>query len=304
MLIPIYLKTNIEIDSNTTLNEDKLHPIHNSSGHDDYIIMEQKRRHRILEEACKHLNVPGQSHADITHFLVNDEHKILFKYIAKVSCTTWKTVWDQLRRNNPKGKAALNQYSNQERAARLASYRKVIFVREPITRLLSAYLSKFRGGMVNDAATQRIYENTYGKDIIKRYRGKENQTLKGGKWMNITFNEFVRYIMESENGVKMTLYNDHWLPQYITSTPCYIKYDFIGHFENIAEEGPYILRSLGIDHIVKFPEYQKSKAAETFEQFYKQLPADLVQKLKQYFHTDFSLFGYSPDVIDQLVRPQ
>ena len=286
------------------MNElDALHPIHNSSGLDDRIIMEQTRRHRILEEACKRLDVPGQSHADVNYFIVNDEHKILFKYIAKVSCTLWKAVWDQLRRNNPKGEPALNQYSNQERAARLASYRKVVFVREPITRLLSAYLSKFRGGMVNDAAIQRIYENTYGKDIIKRYRGKENQTLKGGKWMNITFNEFVRYITESENGVKIILYNDQWLPQYITSTPCHIKYDFIGHFENIAEEGPYILRSLGTDHIVKFPEYQKSKAAEAFVQFYKQLPLDLVQKLKHYYRMDFRLFGYSPDVIDQLVRP-
>ena len=284
-------------------NDTKTPPKHVSakSGLDDIIIKEQEQRHRTLDETCERLNISDPIHTDYSHLVVNDAHKIIFNFIPKVSCTTWQMVWRQLRKHNATGNSNLAAYSAKERATRLASYRKVLFVREPMSRLLSAYISKFCGGVLQkNGHTQHIWENTYGRTIVKRYRGIK---AEGQIWLNITISEFIKYITDLGSGIRMTQLNDHWLPQYIVSRPCHIKYDFIGHFENLAVEGPYLLRSLRVDHLVKFPEYHSSNALQNLVHFYKLVPLDLIQKLNEYYRMDYKLFGYSPDdAISRLVQ--
>ncbi|XP_071786165.1 carbohydrate sulfotransferase 14-like [Asterias amurensis] len=249
--------------------------------------MEQERRKRALAEVCSHFSIISGPISDYRHLLVNDKHKILFNFIPKVSCTTWKTIWRTLNNNTGKLKNVLKYYRRDD--ARLKSYRKVLFVREPMSRLLSAYMDKLHSW----SFIQRIWEKTYGREIADRYRGDKKQKL--GKWWNITFTEFIKYITDRGSGIKMNQLNDHWLPQYKLSRPCHVKYDFIGHFENLAVEGPFVLRWLGIDHLVQFPEYKSSKAKQRFVEYYKSISPDLMRKLMDYYHVDYRLFGYSPD---------
>lgn len=49
----------------------------------------------------------------------------------------------------------------------------------------------------------------------------------------------------------------HWITHDELCHPCNIRYDFIGHFNDMAEEAPYIIRRKGIDDVVKmFPPFR------------------------------------------------
>ncbi|XP_071808205.1 carbohydrate sulfotransferase 14-like [Asterias amurensis] len=249
---------------------------------------EQDRRKRTLAEECRRIN-PSEPTGNYRYLHVNDKHKLLFHFIPKVSSTTWKTILSTLNNETGNVKPVLFNYKQDD--ARLKSYRKVLFIREPMSRLLSAYLSKLR----NRSRLQRIWERSYGSDISRRYRGVKNQTLKEGQWFDITFVEFSKYITDLGSGFISNDITDHWLPQYKLSRPCHVKYDFIGHFENLAVEGPFVLRWLGVDNIVHFPEYHSSNAKQQFLKYYKSISPDLMRKLIDYYHVDYRLFGYSPD---------
>ncbi|XP_038044919.1 carbohydrate sulfotransferase 14-like isoform X2 [Patiria miniata] len=259
---------------------------------EDAIRNEQERRQEILQAACQSLNISRP--VEYSHMLVSDPHKILFNFIPKVSCKSWKELWSQLRKLNGTGNVSLGKYSPVERQYRLANYRKVLFVREPLSRILSAYMSKFRGGALYDhAPLQRYWENAFGVDIVQRYRGVTVSKLDKHRWLNITFPELILYVTDLGSGIRMTAFNDHWFPQHIVSHPCQIKYDFIGHFENLSVEGPYVLRWLGIDHLVQLPEYHNSNAAKSLVEYYKKIPLELFRKLGDYYLEDYRLFGYS-----------
>ncbi|XP_071809423.1 carbohydrate sulfotransferase 14-like [Asterias amurensis] len=255
---------------------------------------EQERRKSTLATVCQHLNAPEPT-SDYRHLLVNNKHKILFNFIPKVSCSTWKTIWRTLNSKNGKLEMVLPHYRKDD--ARLRNYRKVLFVREPMSRLLSAYLNKFH----SRSRIQRIWESHYGRAIVKRYRGAKNQKPVGG-WLDITFIEFIKYITDLGSGIRINGLNDHWLPQYKLSRPCHVKYDFIGHFENLAVEGPFVLRWLGVDNIVHFPEYHSSNAMGHFGEYNESIPPVLMRKLMNYYSEDYKLFGYSPDDVMSLVQ--
>ena len=89
-------------------------------------------------------------------------------------------------------------YTPEEIQYRLNNYRKALFVRRPVTRLLSAYLSKFR----NMAKLQKTWEKMYGQRIVRTYR-QDYAQIYLEKWvqnqkstapdtfLNITFPEFI-----------------------------------------------------------------------------------------------------------------
>ncbi|XP_022109188.1 carbohydrate sulfotransferase 14-like [Acanthaster planci] len=265
---------------------------------------EQERRLSLLRDGCKHFNKSHRNPVDYSHMLVNDAHGILFNFIPKVSCSTWKRIFRKLYVHNKTGHFKLGAYSAEEKSTRIANYRKVLFVRDPMSRILSTYMSKFCAlATGNDSRLQRSWENWYGRDIVKRYRGIKVKTLKGGEHLNITMTEFMNYIVDVGSGIKMTPINDHWLPQNVVSHPCQIGYDFIGHFEDLSVEGPYVLKWLKVDHLVQFPKYHVSKAVENLVKYYKEVPLGVVHKVTGYYEKDYKLFGYSADnIASQLTK--
>ena len=71
-----------------------------------------------------------------------------------------------------------------------------------------------------------------------------------------------------------------------------MDYDFIGHFENLDEEAPTLLKIIGVDGYVTFPDYRPSKTSSNMLEYYSQLTIDEIFQLKKLFDLDFKLFGY------------
>ena len=282
----------------------------------DKMTKEQDKRQQTLRAACERYNIsrewlPYKVEEYTLHFLVDDKYKILFNYIPKVSCTTWKTVLASLRASHDQQSfARLRDYPYKEILYKLENYRKVLFVREPITRVLSAFLSKFHPP--DNPRLQAIWEAVYGKEMVLLYRKgwkakpvtfhlklkdvMDKTNFAGYAYLNITFDEFIQYITELEHRrgrIVMDETNDHWLPMHRVSNACLIKYDFIGHYENLAVEAPYVLRWLGVDHVIQFPDVHTSRASQSLIDEYHKIPLDLLRRLWKYYQVDYDMFGYS-----------
>ena len=99
---------------------------------------------------------------------------------------------------------------------RLETYTKILFVREPMERMVSAYRDKFEN-------PNKYYHNLFGKPIISKYRANPSaEALKTGD--GVTFKEFVQYLLDVHRPVGMDI---HWDQANNLCHPCLLDYDFI-----------------------------------------------------------------------------
>ena len=161
---------------------------------------------------------------------------------------------------------------------------KFTFVREPFERLLSAYKDKF----VSRRTFDRPLLKYYGPKILLRFR--PNVTKKSLESLDdITFPEFVEYIIK--DGVNEG-FDRHWNHYIDQCNPCLIKYDFIGRYEYLAEDGNYMLRKAGEDRI-HFPKEKPFDTREELLSYYSQIPLDWILNLGRIYRSNFEMFGYS-----------
>ncbi|KAL9969169.1 hypothetical protein ACROYT_G021354 [Oculina patagonica] len=244
-------------------------------------------RRQLLREQCltKPPNPSFIEEADFSRFIVIEKLKLVFCFIPKVSCTTWKRALYSAENKgekvsfNPHSNSLfswLKDYSVVERKQILKSYYKAMFVREPFARLASAYRDK-----VNKVWFKRF--------VI---RNKSTQELK--KEAAVPFSTFIKSLLSTnETTLRKLGYieDQHWR-SYEQICPCEVNYDFIGHFENLAEEAPQLLKITGADEYVTFPEYHSSKSAPYMLDYYSQLTKDEIIHLGEFYELDFKLFGY------------
>ena len=249
------------------------------------------RRKQLLQDQCfrKPQNPLYIEEADFSRFIVIEKLRFVFCFIPKVSCVTWKRV---LYAAENMGKATgfnphkrilfkwLSDYTPSKRKEILDSYYKAMFVRHPFERLASAYRDKKK------------------KKWFQRLIYPENEEL----WGKIKFSAFIRRELLTRN--KTTLQtNQHWR-SYEQICPCEVKFDFIGHFENLFEEAGRLLNIIGVYDYVKFPEYRPSKTQPYMQEYYSELTTSEISQLYEIFELDFKLYGYDrlPGPLEKLIK--
>jgi len=244
-------------------------------------------RRQLLREQCltKPPNPSFIEEADFSRFIVIEKLKFVFCFIPKVSCTTWKRVLYSAE--NKGGQVVFNPHNNRlfswlkdysvtERKKILKGYYKAMFVREPFERLASAYRDK----------VNRLW--------FKRFVIPDKTTEELRKEAAVPFSTFIKSVLSS-NATTLPkrgyIEDQHWR-SYEQICPCEVDYDFIGHFENLAEEAPQLLKIIGVDDYVTFPEYRLSKTKSHVLEYYSELTKDEIFQLGRLFELDFKLFGY------------
>lgn len=235
----------------------------------------------------------------LNHILVDEKLKILFCFIPKIACTQWKSFMVRLRLteedwkpfikilnssetiakiHEAKNFKFLHSYPTEEAKRVLKSYFKIVFVREPFERLLSAYLSKF----VVERLSNSYFHASYGRAIIKRYRPGGNPEDR-----NVTFDEFIHYVGDGN-------WEPHWERYDNLCRPCGIQYDFIGRFENLEEEAHQLLEISGISRKknVSFPLVKPSSTSSKVPFYYSQIPKERLNRIVQLFGGDSEMFQY------------
>ncbi len=191
-------------------------------------------------------------------YLVNHDHHFVYCPVPKVICSNMRKAILKVAglheiHGHQNGKQTCKVHGNIYRCAKKEygfntnadtalqilndnRYFKFILVRNPWSRLVSAYLDK----VVRSGHTEiKVVEK-----IIVQIMAKNNLSYDMNK--TVTFRQFVEY--ETRKG-DMQL-NEHWRPQ-----SCFVgghKFDFIAKFENIQDDLKYINSKVGLNFDINF----------------------------------------------------
>lgn len=253
----------------------------------------QKKRKEQLEKYClEHVDQnPQPTRHQLGQLLFDDDDNYIYCAVPKAASTPMKRTLLNLRNDSDKFAKwsahvpslwkHMSEYNAQENSKRLETHFKFLFVREPFHRLLSAYQDKFLG-------KNRIYTNKFREMIVKAYRSQDAEMV-GKATNNVTFAEFLQYIVTSSNYLTR---DAHWRQYEHLCFPCTFKFDFIGHFETLADDVAYVLKKAGINDRVAFPPIRSSRASSSFMTYYSQVPQEIIFRLGEAFRSDFEMFGY------------
>ncbi|XP_042664814.1 carbohydrate sulfotransferase 9 isoform X3 [Centrocercus urophasianus] len=269
----------------------------------------QEKRRSFLYEFCKKYNSMKKLRTHLVHIVsriyVEDRHKVLYCEVPKAGCSNWKRVLMVLNglatsvRNIShddvhygKHLRKLDSYDLKGIYARLNTYTKTIFVRDPLERLVSAFRDKFEH-------PNSYYHPVFGKAIIKKYRHNANEeALETGS--GVKFKEFIQYLLDSHRPVGMDI---HWEQVSKLCYPCLINYDFIGKFETLEEDANYFLQLVGAPAELKFPRFKdrhssdERTSAEVVKQYLKELSKEERQLIYDFYYLDYLMFNYTSPIV-------
>ena len=227
----------------------------------------------------------------LNHLIVDKKHKIVYCYIPKVACTSWKKIMAHLVNLNYKGTSVhklrfdlLSYHSKSDVLHILNNYYKFMFVRDPYSRLLSAFKDKF-SKKSNDIYVK--YERKIKRSVRLKLAGDANTRTSQ---IDINFEAFISYLIDiSQKGGRL---NEHWRQYYKLCFPCQINYDFIGHYETLEEDARFALYNAGVDELVSFPPVSYTSTKDDLGHFYSEVPQEYISKLQSIYGADFEMFGY------------
>ncbi|XP_069142156.1 carbohydrate sulfotransferase 11-like [Argopecten irradians] len=308
-----------------TMTSGHVHPGHAFSGIDQKVrknrafsslnqIIMQSQRNSHLNAQCDVMVASGEidmtlNVSKLDHVIVDDKYGLLYCYVPKVGCSNWKRIFlhmtglfDKTRKRPEdiehnevhfkykKRLRTLVDYSISGIHSRIRNYRKFMFVREPMERLLSAYRDKFAGVGFEDKTFQKL-----AKKIMQSLHPNSTsyQNVKKG---DVTFLDFVKYLVQINlDGDKMFEHDEHWQIQSKLCNPCQMSYEFIGKYETMEEDANYVLKHTGLS-TYSFPKrsvfYNTSKTNDTFQRYFQEIPSDYRELLRKLYHMDYILFGY------------
>jgi len=256
--------------------------------------LEQRQRVRQdhLNNYCFSHNIQNTAgnveRGKLRFLMVNDKYKTVYCFIPKVACTQWHTVFLALNNqtnvtdpeiiHNRANYRFLYHYSDQEVKVRLQTYFKFLFVRDPFERLLSAYENKFT---TRDPLALKYFQY-YSNAIIQNFKKIDPSATN-----EMNFKKFIYYV--STIGFNN---EPHWTTYDALCHPCDISYDFIGHFNDMVEEAPYILRRTGMDKVVKFPPFRTHNTTSKMLVNYASIPKEKIAHLTKIFEKDYEMFKY------------
>lgn len=229
------------------------------------------------------------------HSWVSVKHKYVCMTIPKVACSTVKAtlhymeghpIPESLGDVHVKGTRLL-EFSNEEITEMLVAedWFRFCFVRNPYYRLLSAYKSKI-GNM------WAAKHEPYYSDIQQEIRETYGYPVRDGRPAGVVaFRDFVRFIQTPRNPKSR---DGHWNVQTnILMLPA-IDYDFIGRFENFAQDFTRVLAHLNATAEVLAV---ACKIRNPTVKVHHALAYDkeLADSVYQTYQVDFENFGYSRD---------
>lgn len=191
----------------------------------------------------------------------------------------------------------LNEFSPDEIQEKIQNYKKIIFLRDPYERLLSAYRNKF-------ADPKSLYfHKRFGRRIIRKTRKSPTiEELEKGN--DVKFVEFVQYLTDPvtiQEG-----YNEHWALYNTLCHPCTLKYNFIGKYETLDSDVDQVLSHLQMKDTIKFPPrnatYKRKKTGDMLADYYNKIPSEDLKKLWKIYSVDYKVFDYQyPEFLNNLL---
>ncbi|CAH1788512.1 unnamed protein product [Owenia fusiformis] len=195
------------------------------------------------------------------NMLIDETHKLLYCFVPKVGCTTWRKIFavlsDEAIRNKTNGNPenidedphyglhfkTMKDYNSSQQEVIIKSYYKFMFVREPFERLISAYIDKFY------VPEPDGFWKAWGKLIINKYRVNASVASKSCGH-DVSFDEFLSHSFSKIEQSDISGGNTHWTSIQQICNPCGINYDYIGHMETMKRDTELILEQANVSHLI------------------------------------------------------
>ncbi|XP_050731575.1 carbohydrate sulfotransferase 10-like [Eriocheir sinensis] len=220
----------------------------------------QERRQRV-QAVCKQLGATGSygsvRRAPLHRLRWLSSHRLVMCFNAKVGTTTWTQYL--LERKDPSLLKRTQNWHNTakrvlkppyerdspEALAMMNDFGKIMIVRHPFVRLVSAYLDKMRGTEFL-GLRRRIVAQFRSVSSSSNSSSPSNSSSSTSP-LHPTFVEFVRFLIaKTPPGDDVTTKrlrgskNVHWAPFHVNCAPCDIDYDVILNMETINEDTRYV----------------------------------------------------------------
>ncbi|XP_018017876.1 carbohydrate sulfotransferase 8 [Hyalella azteca] len=291
--IPMHSKQIVDIEK-TTIDA---RPVQKSAGGVDHEIRFAERRKRLQLGCDKHRNQAsfgGVQQMLNSRLLWLNRENIIVCMTPKVGSTSWcnyllghyhngSSTWEGIGSPQAVARRLLAPQpglTGEEKLQQLTSFTKILTVRHPFGRLVSAYRNK-------------------AEPCINRtgcYARRNNLPLPSKP----LFKDFAEYLIDT---VKVPVLADaaayksfdiHLSPFFLNCEVCDLNYEYIVKMETWDDDLSYLLPKYHIKYVDKAYGAILNSSDVSF-QYFKTLPESLVLKLYEIYKIDFELFGYSLD---------
>lgn len=201
------------------------------------------------------------------NFIYNEERKFIFAYVPKVACTNWKSLLrfmagesDWLDKTRAHGKIDaglryLDLTSPEKNLLDDLTISKFAMVRNPYSRILSAYLDKVERRL--PLGPESEHEDHFTK-ITRNIEAFRTSTLDIEKYPQVDLEVFLLWIRDSTSWIRR---DEHWATQSELLHQPDTKFDLLARFETLALDAPRILDAMRCDQ--RFPTQEDIKFAPT-----------------------------------------
>lgn len=181
--------------------------------------------------------------------------------------------------------------TDSQRLFKVKNFWKFMIVRNPLERLLSAYLNKLSKPLKRSVSTQDMFEELkhsilqhYHPELYRQWANSDTPDS-----MTLNFETYLTWIIDTPN----EHLNEHFAPIVTLSQPCRIQYNFYGNFKLYSSDMAAIIKRLGvskeffIDHSYHA---QGSSTRDLMPSYYAQISMDVKRQLVEDMSEDLEFY--------------
>ncbi|XP_047494337.1 carbohydrate sulfotransferase 9-like [Penaeus chinensis] len=181
------------------------------------------------------------------------KYNLMVCIAAKVGSSTWKSHLLHMRGIRPVTSNIHAKYFESKIKAKLLlgtywtiqamrNSTKVMTVRHPLERLVSAFRDKFLDGRPVQQAQSDGHMRYFWKPAMVALKKGRNEEGK----LQITFHEFLQYVVKEQ---RSSAGDPHWMRFYRLCSVCGIDFPFVMKLETYAEDLAFLVQNLGIAEV-------------------------------------------------------
>ncbi|XP_039254216.2 carbohydrate sulfotransferase 11-like [Styela clava] len=280
-----HLKTEIEIYKREDITlDDKMEAI-------------LKLRLERLNQTCSCRNITETDQPDtkkyLSNLIVSDKYKVIFCSNDDIQIEGWRKL---LRKENDDlSLRLLSSYREESISYRLKYYYKLLLVRHPLIRLMSAYKSWIKQhpnvdekSLMNQSAEEShdvSLQNQANVDSGMVYNLEKNSTR-----FSLPVDFFANIVdgANSDNSL-----DPLWGRISMLCQACNVQYDYISKSETAPDDATYLLSKLMDDANGSYTHLKPEPFdAGLLEEFRTALTAELANNIYKVYQYDFEMFGY------------